>query len=428
MGNLFNLYSYLVQEWILLFLTITTSLVSFKFLVRNLLINFLKSNKYSKKVVIYGAGSAGAQLASSLRFSSRQIVKYFIDDNPNLWERTIYDIPIKPPYFLKNSKNKFDQLLIAIPSLNIRKQKKILDGLETKGMEVLRVPSIDEITSGKAKIDNVRPFGIEDLLGREPVNPREHLLKASITNNVVFVSGAGGSIGSELSKQIVKLSPKALLLFESNELSLWKIEKEIKNIATKEISIIPILGDAKNFSVIKDIFIKEKVDIVFHAAAYKHVPLVEANPLEGLANNVFSTRSICKAAKDSFVKNVVLISTDKAVRPTSVMGASKRLAELVVQAYANCEENFSKQSKAIKTIFSIVRFGNVLGSSGSVIPLFRSQISVGGPVTLTHDDVIRYFMTIKEASQLVIQASALGKGGDVFLLDMGEPIKIKERS
>ena len=278
------------------------------------------------------------------------------------------------------------------------------------------MPSVDDLTSGRARIDDLRPIAIEDLLGRDEVPADPELLGPGIRDAVVCVTGAGGSIGSELCRQILALSPSRLILLESSEPALYAAEQELRSLAPDGLMIQPVLGSATDLHLLQRLFADQSVELVFHAAAYKHVPLVEANPLAGLANNVGSTQQVCIAAMAAGVGRVVLISTDKAVRPTNVMGASKRLAELVVQAHA---------AEAVSTRFSMVRFGNVLGSSGSVVPLFRRQIAAGGPITLTHPEIIRYFMTIPEAATLVLQSSVLAQGGDVLLLDMGEPVRIK---
>ena len=280
----------------------------------------------------------------------------------------------------------------------------------------MQVPSVDDLLSGRASIDALRPIAIEDLLSRDEASADPQLLAQGISDAVVCVTGAGGSIGSELCRQILALSPATLILLESSEPHLYSIEQELRSLLPHGVVLHPVLGNANDSQLLKVLFADYAVDLVFHAAAYKHVPLVEANPLAGLANNVGSTHQVCREAVSSGVGQVVLISTDKAVRPTNVMGASKRLAELVVQAHA---------AEATRTCLSMVRFGNVLGSSGSVVPLFRRQIAAGGPITLTHPEIIRYFMTIPEAATLVLQSSVLAQGGDVFLLDMGEPVKIK---
>jgi FlaA1/EpsC-like NDP-sugar epimerase len=283
---------------------------------------------------------------------------------------------------------------------------------------LLQVPSVDDITSGRARIDALRPIAIEELLGRDVVPPNPDLLGPGIAGACVCVTGAGGSIGSELCRQILRLRPHRLVLLERSEPSLYAIHQELQGVFPAGVDLEPVLGSAADAALVERLLRQHGVTVVFHAAAYKHVPLVEANPLAGLANNVLSTRVVCHAATAAGVNEVVLISTDKAVRPTNVMGASKRLSELVVQAHA--------QEGKGPTRFAMVRFGNVLGSSGSVVPLFRSQIAEGGPITLTHPEIIRFFMTIPEAAQLVLQAAVQAEGGDVFLLDMGEPVRIKD--
>ena len=390
-------------------------------LIRDLLSNFISSVKRHKiKVVIYGAGEGGAQLAASLKFSSNYNIEYFVDDNKNLWNRKIFGIPIYPPKRLYKHKENIDKVLFAIPSLKRSLRLNLINKLQSQSIKILQMPSIDKIESGEERIDSLKPIVIEDLLSREVVEPVQSLLEPAIEGKSIFVTGAGGSIGSELSKQIIKLKPSIVILFELSEHNLYKIHLQLSKNISKDIQLKAFLGDAKDEKLLRNIFIKYKVQTVFHAAAYKHVSLVEANPLEGIANNVLSTKSICNVSLELKVRNFIFISSDKAVRPTNVMGASKRLSEIVVQGFdkkVNSNENYL-------TKFSIVRFGNVLGSSGSVVPLFRKQINEGGPVTVTHPDVIRYFMTISEAAQLVIQATQLSKGGEVYLLDMGEPVKI----
>ena len=309
-----------------------------------------------------------------------------------------------------------DQVLLAIPSLSRSERRRIVDSLQNFGVPVLQVPSVDDLTSGRARIDALRPIAIEDLLGRDEVPADPQLLGPGIRDAVVCVTGAGGSIGSELCLQILSFAPSRLILIERSEPALYAIEQQLRSQVSEGVVLNAVLGSATDPKLLHRLFADHQVDLVFHAAAYKHVPLVEANPLAGLANNALSTDHVCRAAVATGVSQVVLISTDKAVRPTNVMGASKRLAELVVQAHA---------LETTSTRFSMVRFGNVLGSSGSVVPLFRRQIASGGPITLTHPEIIRYFMTIPEAATLVLHSSVLAQGGDVFLLDMGEPVWIK---
>lgn len=405
-------------SWILLWLLITGSTGAVRFCLRDVLLN-LSSARHTQqlRVAIYGAGEAGAQLAAALRLTGNHKLIMFIDDNPNYWHRSINSIPIQPPQALNRLHGSIDQVLLAIPSLSRSELRRFVFKVQDYGIAVLQVPSVDDLTSGRARIDTLRPIVIEDLLGREPVLVDTQMLIAGIEGSVVCITGAGGSIGSELCRQVLGMRPKRLVLLELCEPSLYTIDQELRSLLPEEVEIIAVLGSAADPELIKRVFAEQAVELVIHAAAYKHVPIVEANPLSGISNNVTSTRVVCRAASDCGVKKVVLISTDKAVRPTNVMGASKRLAELVVQASA-LESSFTK--------FSMVRFGNVLGSSGSVVPLFRRQIAAGGPITLTHPEIIRYFMTIYEAAQLVLQASILSRGGEVFLLDMGEPVRIKD--
>ena len=401
--------------WFLLWFLLTGFTGSVRFVLRDALIS-LQNNprKALIRVAIYGAGVAGVQLAAALRLAKSHSVEFFVDDDPVLARRSINGVPIEHPETLQHRVDEIDQVLLAIPSLSRSRRRQIVDALQQSGMSVLQIPSMDEITSGRARIDSLRPIEVEELLGRDPVTPNTLLLGPGITGLSVCVTGAGGSIGSELCRQIFTLKPKRLVLFEQSEPSLYVIHQELSALLPSDVEVIPVLGNASNGALVDRCFNEQSVDIVFHAAAYKHVPLVESNPLAGLANNVLSTRVVCDSARRFGLRQLVLISTDKAVRPTNVMGASKRLAELVVQAQPQGP-----------TCFSMVRFGNVLGSSGSVVPLFKQQIAAGGPITLTHPEIIRYFMTIPEASQLVLQAAVLAKGGDVLLLDMGEPVRIK---
>jgi FlaA1/EpsC-like NDP-sugar epimerase len=405
------------SSWILLWLLLTSFTGAVRFALRDVLLN-LRSIKhdYQLRVAIYGAGEGGAQLAAALRLAGNHKIVTFLDDNPAYWSRSINGVAIQPPQVLKDLENSLDQVLLAIPSLPRSERRRIVDDLQRYGIDVLQVPSVDDLTSGRAGIDALRPIAIEDLLGRDEVPADPQVLGPGIRDAVVCVTGAGGSIGSELCRQILALSPARLILLERSEPALYAIEQELRSHSLDRVELQPSLGSATDHHLLHRLFDDQEVELVFHAAAYKHVPLVEANPLAGLANNVGSTVQVCRAAVATGVRQVVLISTDKAVRPTNVMGASKRLAELVVQAHA---------AEGSSTLFSMVRFGNVLGSSGSVVPLFRRQIAAGGPITLTHPEIIRFFMTIPEAARLVLQASVLAQGGDVFLLDMGEPVRIK---
>ncbi len=404
--------------WPLFWLCATGLCGLMRFSLRDLLWRLsLRGQVDRKSIVIYGAGAAGIQLFSSLSHSEAHRTIGFIDDDSTLWGRTIKGIPIASPESLLNTDSRPDQVLLAIPSLSKKERKRIVSRVQKSGCSILAVPTVDALTSGQAQIDALQPVSIEDLLGRDVVAPRQDLLNQSFQGKIVCVTGAGGSIGSELCRQILRLRPRKLVLLERSEPALYSIHQELQACIRGDVNLIPLLGSARDSDLVRSLFVREQVQIVLHAAAYKHVPLVEANPLSGLANNVGSTRVVCETALATDVEQVLLISTDKAVRPTNVMGASKRLAELVVQAFA-------QQSR--QTCFSMVRFGNVLDSSGSVVPLFRRQIAAGGPITLTHPEIVRYFMTIPEAAQLVLQSAGLAKGGEVFLLDMGEPVRIRE--
>lgn len=404
----------------ILFLILTFFTGSSRILIKDAFQKFKILKGKSKKVAIYGAGSAGAQLEASLRLSMVYKISFFIDDDRSLSGRSLNGIKIINPIEIKKYKHKIDQVFLAIPSLNREERRVLLKGLQIYNIPILQIPSIDEITTGKARINSLKPVLIEDLLGRDSVPPKNDILGKEVNNSIICVTGAGGSIGSELCRQIYKLNPKKLILFEISEPSLYKISKELTSLDNNAIELKPILGNCLDSNLISKIFKREKVDLIFHAAAYKHVPIVEKNPIIGIQNNVFSTLNIAIEAQKADVKKMILISSDKAVRPTNVMGASKRLSELIIQAFAN-----DKDSKS-NTSFSMVRFGNVLGSSGSVVPLFRKQIILGGPLTVTDKEVTRFFMTIQEASNLVLQAASLAKGGEVFILQMGNPIKILE--
>ena len=402
----------------LLFFAIIGSRLLVKYLLNNDY-NFTKpSNK--KNVLIYGAGETGRQLVIALENSLEFKVVGFLDDNKELHRQVILGLNIYSPSGLeKLLKTKdINLIFLAQPSTSRHKRNQIIQKLNQYKLIVKTLPSISEIVDGRIKISNIRDLNIDDLLNREQVVPDKKLLNKNIKSKSVIVTGAGGSIGSELCRQILKLKPTSLILLELNEFALYKIYEEL--IAyNKNLKIIPLLVNTQDQDKLETIFETFKVDTVYHAAAYKHVSLVEENICEGIKNNAFSTLAIAKASVIKKVSNLVLVSSDKAVRPTNIMGASKRLAELCMQGIYNNTKNSS-------TNFSIVRFGNVLESSGSVIPKFKKQIKEGGPITLTHEDVTRYFMTITEAAQLVIQAGAMGKHSEVFLLDMGESIKIRD--
>jgi FlaA1/EpsC-like NDP-sugar epimerase len=370
-----------------------------------------------KPTIIYGAGSAGAQIVESLRKNHEYAPIAFIDDEKSKQGTFINFTRIHPFSDLKDiiKKRKVKAILLAIPSLSEQRKRDLLKKLSKYPVEVKLLPSLSEIVSGRVSIENIRHVQVEDILGRTPVKPKTSLLKKNITGKNVLVTGAGGSIGSELCRQILKLKPNKIVLFEHSEFNLYSIDYELTSLGEKNCEIVPVLADVKSINKVENAIKENKIDTIYHAAAYKHVPMVEKNTVEGVFNNVMGTYNVAVCARDNNIENMVLISTDKAVRPTNVMGASKRFSELVLQALNSEESN---------TCFSMVRFGNVLDSAGSVVPLFRRQIKEGGPVTVTHAKVTRYFMSIPEAVQLVLQAGAMAKGGDVFVLDMGEPVRI----
>lgn len=370
-------------------------------------------------VLIYGAGGAGVQLASSLAGGKEYMPVAFLDDDANLWNSTVAGKSVYSPEVLPEliADLNITHVLLALPSLDRVRRQKILDSLSALNVHIKTVPSFTEIVSGES-VDSLREIDLEDLLGRDPVPADHQLIAESIEAKNVMVTGAGGSIGSEICRQVITGAPTTLILYEISEYALYAIDKELRAVVDDldaEINILPILGSVIDKGRINSILRKFNIQTVYHAAAYKHVPLVEHNVIEGIKNNIIGTLIMAEASKASGVERFVLISTDKAVRPSNVMGATKRFAELILQDLA-CESQ--------GTVFSMVRFGNVLGSSGSVVPLFREQISRGGAVTVTHPDITRFFMTIPEAAALVIQAGSMGCGGDVFVLDMGKPIKI----
>nr|BAA85069.1 ORF9S [Shigella sonnei] len=376
--------------------------------------------KGSAPVLIYGAGESGRQLLPALMQAKEYFPVAFVDDNPRLHKAVIHGVTVYPSDKLSYLVDRYGikKILLAMPSVSKSQRQKVITRLEHLPCEVLSIPGMVDLVEGRAQISNLKKVSIDDLLGRDPVAPDAKLMAENITGKAVMVTGAGGSIGSELCRQIVRYKPAKLVLFELSEYALYAIEKELSALCDKEVlnvPVIPLLGSVQRQNRLQMVMKSFGIQTVYHAAAYKHVPLVEHNVVEGVRNNVFGTLYWPESAIESGVETFVLISTDKAVRPTNTMGTTKRLAELVLQALS------ARQSQ---TRFCMVRFGNVLGSSGSVVPLFEKQIAQGGPVTLTHRDIIRYFMTIPEASQLVIQAGAMGHGGDVFVLDMGDPVKI----
>ncbi|MDQ5767574.1 polysaccharide biosynthesis protein [Thiothrix subterranea] len=372
------------------------------------------------RVAIYGAGQSGIQLAATLASMPEYRVAIFVDDNPALHKAVIHGVRVHAMEELPHliATRHIQQVLLAMPSVSHQRRREIVESLDHLSVHVRTIPELSDLVSGERSIAELREIGIDELLGRSSVAPKADLLSQCITNKAVMVTGAGGSIGSELCRQIVRLQPTRLVLFELSEFALYQIEQELLNLCRHEhlsVPIIPMLGSVQDYQRVEEALRQHGINTLYHAAAYKHVPMVEHNPIEGLRNNVFGTLQAAKAARAEGVERFILISTDKAVRPTNVMGASKRMAELVLQGLAKMPGD---------TVFSMVRFGNVLGSSGSVVPLFREQIRKGGPITVTHPDIIRYFMTIPEAAQLVIQAGAMATGGEVFVLDMGEPVKI----
>ncbi|NWB91691.1 polysaccharide biosynthesis protein [Pseudomonas agarici] len=386
------------------------------------------------KVAIYGAGAAGNQLVAALRMGRLMRPVAFIDDDSTIADRIISGLHVYKPQHIRQMIDEMgvQEILLAIPSSSRARRREILGFLEAFPLHVRSVPGFMDLASGRVKVDDIQEVDIADLLGRDAVPAQPNLLEHCITNQTVLVSGAGGSIGSELCRQIIALKPTSIILFEQSEFNLYSILSELEQRVSREsllVRIFPILGSVRNQEKLLEVMRMWRVDTVYHAAAYKHVPMVEYNVAEGVLNNVIGTLNAAQAALQAGVANFVLISTDKAVRPTNVMGSTKRLAELTLQALSR---EFSpvlfggQELQPNKTRFTMVRFGNVLGSSGSVIPLFHKQIKSGGPLTVTHPKITRYFMTIPEAAQLVIQAGSMGQGGDVFVLDMGEPVKIVE--
>jgi FlaA1/EpsC-like NDP-sugar epimerase len=393
-----------------------------RLLIRALVAQFTKSHKLP--VIIYGAGASGRQLATGIATGLEFYVTAFIDDDATKYGSIIQGVPVVSLIELKPliEAGKASKVLLALPSASRSERNRIINSLAKYQVQVQTIPGIKDFIEGNSNPSEIIDVEIEDLLGREPVTPLPQLMSLNITGKNVMVTGAGGSIGSELCRQIIKFKPVKLVLFELSEFALYELEKELSEYITKnglKIELYPLMGSVQRMNRVENVMKAFSINTIYHAAAYKHVPLVELNVVEGIRNNVFGSYYAAKAAINAGVETFVLISTDKAVRPTSVMGASKRMAELVLQALS--QASFNKSTR-----FCMVRFGNVLGSSGSVLPLFRRQIKEGGPITLTHEDITRYFMTNPEAAQLVIQAGAMGKGGDVFVLDMGESVKIKD--
>ena len=393
-----------------------TFIITSRFLLKGMMYSWDNSVNKRKQTIIYGAGSAGVQLAESLKKSIDYAPVAFIDDDKQKHGTIINFLQISSFNSLKKviQKHEAKLILIAIPSTSHNRRVEILKKLSKFPLEVKVLPSVDNIINGEVTIESIKKVQVEDILGREAVVPQEKLLKKNIKGKNILVTGAGGSIGSELCRQILELSPSKIVLIENSEFNIYSVHQELLK-SKKRAEIIPKLATVTNFQQVNQIIKEHEINTIFHAAAYKHVPMVEMNISEGVYNNVIGTYNVAKAALDNNVENMLLISTDKAVRSTNVMGASKRFSELILQAFSEEKSN---------TCFSMVRFGNVLDSAGSVVPLFRGQINEGGPVTVTHRNITRYFMSIPEAVQLVLQAGAMAKGGDVFVLDMGDPIKI----
>lgn len=400
-----------------------------------------RGSKHSLPVAIYGSGAAGRQLLAALRQGYQYHPAAFIDDDQKLHNSLVSGVRVYSPAQIKKmiSRTEVQEVLLAIPSASPSRRKQIIELLEPFGLGIKTMPGMEEIAQGKVKIEGIRDVSIDDILGRDPVPPVPELFAPCIENKVVLVTGAGGSIGSELCHQIMKAHPFCLILLENSEYNLYQIDQELENArlhTQAKTDIVPILGCVTQPRRLNEVIKKFGVQTIYHAAAYKHVPIVEYNSYQGFTNNTLGTLYAAQAAILNKVDNFILISTDKAVRPTNIMGATKRLSELVLQALSQeasvtffDAEKFGltpTTSVINRTRFTMVRFGNVLDSSGSVIPKFREQIKTGGPLTVTHPDITRYFMTIPEAAHLVIQAGAMGKGGDVFVLDMGEPVKIDD--
>jgi len=414
-------------SWFLYWTFFTGGAIATRIVMRDLLIqqlsrqNFIRSPEPEANVtMIYGAGTSGMALLTALRNDPRFRIIGFLDDDSILHGRTLQNLRIDNPSRLPVliERHKVCKILLALPSVSRARKRLLVDQLTRSGLEVLSIPSLSQLAGKERIVSDLQTVSIEDLLGRESSNPDPMLLEASVLGKVVLVTGAGGSIGSELCRQIISLGAAKILLLEQNEFALYSIDNELRS-KNKTIPVYPVLGDVSNSKPLTALCIKHGVQTLFHAAAYKHVPMVESNICAGVSNNIRSTRSVIDAVIEARVERLTLISTDKAVRPTNAMGASKRICEMMIQSAAtSCGPN--------GPVMAMVRFGNVLGSSGSVIPLFHKQISQGGPVTVTHPAVTRYFMTIPEAVQLVLQATGMAKGGDLFLLDMGEPVRIAD--
>lgn len=400
---------------------VTIFVIGGRFLAKSLLSRHGQQALPAKRIIIYGAGEAGVQLLSAIKAQREGQVVAFLDDNKSLWGHEVGGVRVLPPAELPKRirADNVVEIILSIPSIGGVRRREIVDQVSGHGVRVRTLPALADIASGKYAVTSIQEIDIDDLLGRSMVPPDRELLTGMIAGRTIMVTGAGGSIGSELCRLVVAGAPQRLILFEANEFALYQIHRELS--AVDEPVVVPVLGSVTDERQLRRIIGEYGIEVVFHAAAHKHVPLVEANCLEGIRNNVFGTLTIAKVALSEGVPNFVLISSDKAVRPTNVMGATKRWAELIVQHLAAQALKSNSGQK-----FCAVRFGNVLGSNGSVVPLFKEQIARGGPVTLTHPEMTRYFMSIHEAAELIVQASALSAGGDIFLLEMGNPILIRD--
>ncbi len=407
--------SALISFWFEAFVYVVTS----RFLVRAMLHRSISHSARSRVITaIYGAGDAGVQLARAMQYSNEYRPVCFFDDRRELHHKSVSALPVFPPEAIAEAIERYDvaEIVIAIPSATVQEKRTLVERLAPVGLPVKILPNLTDWVAGSVGVADIRDLDVADLLGRDPVPPDPKLISRNITGKVVMVTGAGGSIGSELCRQVVIQRPACIVLLDHSEFALYAIDRELQAMsAAKGVRIFAKLGSVLDQPLLEYLMRSYEVQTIYHAAAYKHVPMVEENIQQGLRNNIFGSRSVARAAAAAGAETCILISTDKAVRPTNAMGASKRVAELVFQAAA---------LGTTKTLFSMVRFGNVLGSSGSVVPLFRQQILAGGPITITHRDIIRYFMLIPEAAQLVIQAGSMSRGGEVFVLDMGEPVRI----
>lgn len=407
--------SSLLIYWFIAFTYVITS----RFIARQLLRQGMKQpGRPRLHTAIYGAGEAGVQLAQAMQFSTEYKAVCFFDDRLDLHRKNVAGLRVYAPEQLEKAIERHDitQIVLAMPSMTTSRKRELISSLELAGLPIKMLPGLTDLVNGRADVSDIREVDVADLLGRDPVPPQPELFARNIAGKVVLVTGAGGSIGSELCRQIVSQGPARLVLLDHSEYGLYAIDQEMRQ-HPHAPPIVPCLGSVLDADLLARVFTEHGVQTIYHAAAYKHVPMVECNVRQGLLNNVIGAQIVSQAALAAKVETCVLISTDKAVRPTNVMGASKRAAELIFQAAAQ---------RSSSTVFSMVRFGNVLGSSGSVVPLFKRQIHAGGPITITHPEIIRYFMLIPEAAQLVIQAGAMAQGGEVFVLDMGEPVKIAD--